>query len=33
VRYGLTATADGRAVLYTRIDSVTDDVMLVEKYR
>jgi len=33
VRYGLTATADGRAVLYTRVDSVTDDIMLVENYR
>jgi Tol biopolymer transport system component len=33
VRYGMTATADGRSVMYTRIDSVTDDVMLVEKFR
>jgi hypothetical protein len=33
VRYGLTASRDGRTVMYTRVDSTTDDLMLVENYR
>jgi Tol biopolymer transport system component len=33
VRYGLTASADGRTILYTRVDSTIDDLMLVENYR
>lgn len=30
---GLTATADGRTVLYTRVESSLDDLMLVENFR
>lgn len=33
IRYGLTASRDGRTVLYTRVDSTTDDLMLVENFR
>lgn len=33
VRYGLTATADGRTILYSRVDVTIDDLMLVEKFR
>jgi len=33
VRLGLTATQDGRTVLYTRLDSTVDDLMMVENFR
>jgi Tol biopolymer transport system component len=33
IRYGLTASRDGRVVLYTRVDSDIDDLMLVENFR
>ena len=33
VRLGLTATPDGRTILYTKLDSVVDDLMLVENFR
>jgi hypothetical protein len=33
VRYGLTATNDGRTILFTRVDSTTNDLMLVENFR
>jgi Tol biopolymer transport system component len=33
VTYGLTATRDGRTILYTRQDSAVDDLMLVENFR
>jgi Tol biopolymer transport system component/serine/threonine protein kinase len=33
IRYGLTASQDGRLVMYTRVDSAIDDLMLVENFR
>jgi len=33
VRFGLTASPDGRRILYTRLDATVDDVMLVEHFR
>jgi len=33
IRYGLTASRDGRTVLYTRVDSTIDDLMLVQNFR
>jgi hypothetical protein len=32
-RIGLTASRDGRTIMYTRIDSAVDDLMLVENFR
>jgi eukaryotic-like serine/threonine-protein kinase len=33
LRYGLTVTADGRAILYSRVDVMIDDLMFVENLR
>jgi Tol biopolymer transport system component len=33
IRYGLTATADGRTILHSRVDSTLDDLMLVDNFR
>jgi hypothetical protein len=33
VGFGLTASRDGRTILYTRTDSSVDDLMLVDHFR
>ena len=33
VRLSLTASADGRTILYTKLDSIIDDLMMVENFR